>query len=145
LPAGTGPACRAQSEAAGYDVCSGGKRSLNLVRAHRRIFEHPPGFYGQPDRDRSTANDLKESSITHREPLTHQLPQHKRADRVTGPPPSKAFRHDLWVSFIAASSVILMVGGGLLLLTAELRSGWVSEHEVKMDKAPAIHNLLFRP
>ena len=58
---------------------------------------------------------------------------------------SEAAPHrDLWVSLIAAGSVIFAISGSLLLLTVELRSGWVSEHEVKMDKATAIHNLLFR-
>jgi hypothetical protein len=47
-------------------------------------------------------------------------------------------------SFIAAVSVILVISGGLLTLTVELRSRWVSEHEVQMDKAAAIHQLLFR-
>ena len=56
----------------------------------------------------------------------------------------EAASRDLWVSFIAAVLVILSVGGGLLTLTVELRSGWVSDHEVQMDKAAAVHKLLFR-
>ena len=51
---------------------------------------------------------------------------------------------DLWVPFVAAVSVLLVVSAGLLTLTAELRSGWVSDHEVRMDKTAAIHGLMFR-
>jgi hypothetical protein len=54
-------------------------------------------------------------------------------------------RWELWVSFAAAVSAILVVGGVLLTLTAELRAGWIPGHELPMDKATAIHKLLFRP
>jgi hypothetical protein len=57
---------------------------------------------------------------------------------------TKALRRDLWMSLVAAFGVILVIGGGLLALTVELRSGWVSNHEVQMDKAAAVHKLLFR-
>ena len=53
-------------------------------------------------------------------------------------------RWDLWVSFAAAVSAMLVVAGVLLALTAELRAGWVPGHELPMDKAAAIHKLLFR-
>ncbi len=54
-------------------------------------------------------------------------------------------RRELWISFVAAVFVILLVAGGLLAVTAELRAGWVSDHEQPMDKTTAVHNLLFRP
>ena len=53
-------------------------------------------------------------------------------------------RWEFWVSITAAASAILVVGGMLLTLTAELRAGWVPGHELPMDKAAAIHKLLFR-
>ncbi|HXR88458.1 MAG TPA: hypothetical protein VN728_15870 [Stellaceae bacterium] len=53
-------------------------------------------------------------------------------------------RWELWMSFTAAVSVILVVVAGLLILIAELRAGWVPGHELPMDKTTAIHNLLFR-
>ncbi len=54
-------------------------------------------------------------------------------------------RWELWVSFAASASAILVIAGVLLTLTAELRAGWVPGHELPMDKAAAIHKLLFRP
>lgn len=57
----------------------------------------------------------------------------------------RSIRWDLWVSFVAAASVILVVALGLLILIGELRAGWVPGHELPMDKAAAIHKLLFRP
>jgi hypothetical protein len=57
----------------------------------------------------------------------------------------QALRWELWVSFAAAVSAILVIAGVLLTLTAELRAGWVPGHELPMDKAAAIHKLLFRP
>jgi hypothetical protein len=54
-------------------------------------------------------------------------------------------RWELWIAFAAAASAILVVAGVLLTLTAELRAGWVPGHELPMDKAAAIHKLLFRP
>ena len=54
-------------------------------------------------------------------------------------------RWEVWVSFAAAASAIFVIGGVLLTLTAELRAGWVPGHELPMDKAAAIHKLLFRP
>lgn len=53
-------------------------------------------------------------------------------------------RWELWMSFAAAVSVIFVVAAGLLILIAELRAGWVPGHELPMDKATAIHTLLFR-
>ena len=53
-------------------------------------------------------------------------------------------RWEFWVSTTAAVSAILVVAGVLLTLTAELRAGWVPGHELPMDKAAAIHKLLFR-
>jgi hypothetical protein len=74
-----------------------------------------------------------------------RVPQRGHADAISRSRESKASRYDLWVSFVAASSVVILVSSGLLVLILELRSGWVSDHEVLMDKGPAIHNLMFRP
>ncbi|HEX3971673.1 MAG TPA: hypothetical protein VHX19_10120 [Stellaceae bacterium] len=52
---------------------------------------------------------------------------------------------EFWLSIAAAASAMLLIGGMLLTLTAELRAGWVPGHELPMDKAAAIHKLLFRP
>jgi hypothetical protein len=54
-------------------------------------------------------------------------------------------RWESWVSITAAASAILVIGAVLLTLTAELLAGWVPGHELPMDKAAAIHKLLFRP
>ncbi len=53
-------------------------------------------------------------------------------------------RWEFWVTVTAAASAILVIGVVLLTLTAELRAGWVPGHELPMDKAAAIHKLLFR-
>jgi len=53
-------------------------------------------------------------------------------------------RREFWIPFVAAVSAILVVAGVLLTLTAELRAGWIPGHELPMDKATAIHRLLFR-
>ncbi|HEY1507105.1 MAG TPA: hypothetical protein VGF92_22580 [Stellaceae bacterium] len=53
-------------------------------------------------------------------------------------------RREFWIPCVAALSAIVVVGGMLLILTAELRAGWVPGHELPMDKATAIHKLLFR-
>jgi hypothetical protein len=65
------------------------------------------------------------------------------ADTVIAVEP-RPIRWEVWVSFAAAVSAILVVAGVLLTLTAELRAGWVPGHELPMDKATAIHKLLFR-
>ena len=56
----------------------------------------------------------------------------------------RPIRREFWIPFAAALSAIVVVGGVLLTLTAELRAGWVPGHELPMDKATAIHNLFFR-
>ena len=73
----------------------------------------------------------------------HRLPDREPANAATRFE-SKAIRWDLWLSVVAAVSVMLVVGGGLLTLTVEMRSGRAPDHEVQMDKAAAIHKLLFR-
>jgi hypothetical protein len=59
--------------------------------------------------------------------------------------PASRRNWEFWVSIAAAASVMLVIGAILLTLTAELRAGWVPGHELPMDKAAAIHKLLFRP
>ena len=51
---------------------------------------------------------------------------------------------DLWVACAAAIFVAVVIVGGLIALSVEYRGGWVANHQVAMDKATAIHNLLFR-
>ena len=58
--------------------------------------------------------------------------------------PAPDTRWEIAVSFVASILAIVVIGGGLLVLTAELRNGWVPGHELPMDKAAAIHKLLFR-
>jgi hypothetical protein len=55
-----------------------------------------------------------------------------------------AIRWELWISFAAGIAAIMAMAVLLLTLTAELRAGWVPGHELPMDKATAIHKLLFR-
>ena len=54
-------------------------------------------------------------------------------------------RWELWVSFAAALLAMLVIASVLVVLTTELRGGWVTDHQLAMDKANAIHKLLFRP
>jgi hypothetical protein len=65
--------------------------------------------------------------------------------RVMPIEPTSPRMWEFWVSIAAAASAMLVIGGILLTLTAELRAGWVPGHELPMDKAAAIHKLLFRP
>ena len=64
---------------------------------------------------------------------------------VIAVPETHPIRWELWISFAAAICVILVVAALLLTVTAELRAGWVPGHELPMDKATAIHKLMFRP
>ena len=45
---------------------------------------------------------------------------------------------------VAAGLLILVVGGGLAVITVEYLDGTVAGHELQMDKAAAIHKLFFR-
>jgi hypothetical protein len=78
--------------------------------------------------------DLSDRVLAELDLGTIVIPVHQRSP----------IRWELWVSFAAAVSVILIFAVGLLILTAELRAGWVPGHELPMDKAAAIHKLLFR-
>jgi hypothetical protein len=64
-------------------------------------------------------------------------------DPVAVAPPPAPFR-ERWIPLVAASVLILVVGGGLALVTAEYLDGSVAGHELRMDKAAAIHKLFFR-
>lgn len=66
------------------------------------------------------------------------------ADPVIAVEP-RPVRWESWIAFAAGVTAIGVVAGVLLVLTAELRAGWVPGHELPMDKAAAIHKLLFRP
>lgn len=73
--------------------------------------------------------------------MTNILPE--RALELIAIEPHPKHRES-WIALAAAVSAIVVMGGVLLTLTAELRAGWVPGHELQMDKATAIHNLLFR-
>jgi hypothetical protein len=48
------------------------------------------------------------------------------------------------VAFVAAVLVILVVSAEILMLVFQLRSGWIEDHQIPMDKGTAIEKLLFR-
>jgi len=54
-------------------------------------------------------------------------------------------RWEAWVSVAVMTVFVLVVGGGVAVLAVQYRSGWVASQQVSMDKATAIHKLLFRP
>jgi hypothetical protein len=54
-------------------------------------------------------------------------------------------RWELVICSGAALAVMVVIATVLLILTAELRAGWVPGHELPMDKTQAIHHLFFRP
>ena len=58
---------------------------------------------------------------------------------------SRAIRWELLISFVAAIAVLVVLGVLLATLISELRDGWVLGHEQPMDKATAVHKLMFRP
>jgi hypothetical protein len=58
--------------------------------------------------------------------------------------PSDAVGRDLWIACAAVMVVAIVISGGLIRLTAQYRGGSVVEQQVSMDKATAIHHLLFR-
>ena len=60
-------------------------------------------------------------------------------------PVSRLIRWELLISSIAAMAVLVVLGVLLAMLISELRDGWVTDHEQPMDKAAAVHKLLFRP
>jgi hypothetical protein len=65
------------------------------------------------------------------------------------PPPvtvsaSRPTRWEVVISFVAAAAVFVVIGALLATLITELRGGWVVDHEQRMDKATAVHKLLFR-
>jgi hypothetical protein len=53
-------------------------------------------------------------------------------------------RREFWISSVAAVTVLVVTGVLLGTLVSELRAGWVLDHEQPMDKATAVHKLLFR-
>jgi len=59
--------------------------------------------------------------------------------------PSRSIRWEPLVSFVAAVTVLVVIGALLATLISELGAGWVLVHEQQMDKATAVHKLLFRP
>lgn len=76
------------------------------------------------------------------------LADHAPAELGLVDPPLAAeltpLRWEAWLAFAAAAVAVVVVGGLLLTLTAELRGNGVASYERPMDKATAIHNLLFR-
>jgi len=60
--------------------------------------------------------------------------------------PSRSIRRwEPLVSFVAAVTVLVVIGVLLATLISELYAGWVFDHQQQMDKATAVHKLLFRP
>jgi hypothetical protein len=51
---------------------------------------------------------------------------------------------EMWVACAALAFLAVIIGGGLVVLSVEYRGGWAADHQVAMDKADAIHKLLFR-
>jgi hypothetical protein len=72
------------------------------------------------------------------------IAERKRAQLLLAPA-SRGLRWELLISFIAAIAVLVVLGVLLATLISELRDGWVLDHEKPMDKATAIHKLMFRP
>jgi uncharacterized membrane protein len=72
------------------------------------------------------------------------IAERKRA-QLLPVPVTRGFRWELLISFIAAIAVLVVLGVLLATLISELRDGWVLDHEQPMDKATAIHKLMFRP
>ena len=71
------------------------------------------------------------------------IAERKRAQPL--PVASRAIRWEPLISFIAAIAVLVVLGVLLATLISELRDGWVLGHEQPMDKATAVHKLMFRP
>lgn len=63
---------------------------------------------------------------------------------VIAPTDAVAADRDLWIACAALVVVAMVVGGGLIRLTAEYWSGSVVQEQVSMDNATAIHKLFFR-
>lgn len=66
-----------------------------------------------------------------------------RSIRTVAPPAAVA-RWEPWVAVAVVFCFVLIVVGALGILDNQYRSGWVTSQQVTMDKADAIHNLLFR-
>jgi hypothetical protein len=58
--------------------------------------------------------------------------------------PAAVARWEPWVPVAIVFFLALIAAGTLGILNHEYRSGWVASQEVSMDKASAIHKLLFR-
>lgn len=58
--------------------------------------------------------------------------------------PAAVARWEAWLPVAVVFCFVLVVGGALGILDNQYRSGWVTSQQVTMDKAGAIHNLLFR-
>ena len=58
--------------------------------------------------------------------------------------PAAIARWEQWIPVAIVIVFVLIAGWTLAVLNHQYRSGWVASHEISMDKAGAIHKLLFR-
>jgi hypothetical protein len=58
--------------------------------------------------------------------------------------PATVARWEPWAPVAILFLFVLTAAGALVALDHQYRSGWVASQQVSMDKAGAIHNLLFR-
>lgn len=53
-------------------------------------------------------------------------------------------RWEPWLPVVIVFLFVLIAAGTLSILRDQYRSGWVASQQVSMDKASAIHKILFR-
>lgn len=58
--------------------------------------------------------------------------------------PAVVARWEPWVPVAIVFCFALIAAGTLVVLNHQYRSGWIASHQVSMDKADAIHKLMFR-
>jgi hypothetical protein len=58
--------------------------------------------------------------------------------------PAAVARWEPWLPVVIVILFVLIAAGALRILDNQYRSGWVASQQVSMDKAGAIHKLLFR-
>lgn len=63
---------------------------------------------------------------------------------IAAAPRAAAARWEAWVCVAVVVCFVVGAAGALAILDNQYRSGWVTSQQVPMDKADAIHNLLFR-
>lgn len=58
--------------------------------------------------------------------------------------PAAVARWEPWLPVVIVFLFVLIAAGTLSILDHQYRSGWVASQQVSMDKADAIHKILFR-